>query len=337
MSDDRLALFALESGREYGQSVARALGVRLAAHEEREFEWGQHKARTLEAVRGRDVYVVQSLHGDPEHSVNDKLCRLLFFLASLKEAAADRVTAVVPYLCYSRKDRQTKDRDPVTTRYVAALFEAVGVDCLLTVEVHNVAAFQNAFRCRTEHLETHALFARHISARLGDRDLVVVSPDVGGVKRAARLREALERSLDRPLPEAFLDKRRSEGRVSGAGLVGDVRDRTVLLVDDMICGGTTIVRAAALCHEAGAREVFVAAAHGVFMPEASRALQEAPIERIAVLDHAPPFALDAGFVESRLDVVDGASWVAEAIRRLHTDGSLTELVADGPSPPSGGR
>lgn len=330
MSGDRLSVFALESGRDFGDRVARALGVPLARHEEREFEFGQHKARTLEAVRGRDVYVVESLHGDPKQSVNDKLCRLLFFCASLKEAAAARVTAVSPFLCYSRKDRQTKARDPVTTRYVAALFEAVGVDCFVTVEVHNAAAFQNAFRCRTEHLEAHALFAKHFATQLGDRDLVLVSPDEGGIKRATRYRKALEHRLGRPLSGAFVDKQRSEDRVSGEGLVGDVRDRTVLLVDDMICGGTTIVRAAELCRDAGAREVFVAAAHGVFTPEASRALEEAPIERIAVLDHAPPFALDPALVESRLDILDGASFVAEAIRLLHTDGSLVDLVAGEP-------
>lgn len=330
MSGDRLSVFALESGRDFGDRVARALGVPLARHEEREFEFGQHKARTLEAVRGRDVYVVESLHGDPKQSVNDKLCRLLFFCASLKEAAAARVTAVSPFLCYSRKDRQTKARDPVTTRYVAALFEAVGVDCFVTVEVHNAAAFQNAFRCRTEHLEAHALFAEHFAAHLGDRDLVLVSPDEGGIKRATRYRKALEHRLGRPLSGAFVDKQRSEDRVSGEGLVGDVRDRTVLLVDDMICGGTTIVRAAELCRDAGAREVFVAAAHGVFTPEASRALEEAPIERIAVLDHAPPFALDSALVESRLDILDGASFVAEAIRLLHTDGSLVDLVTGEP-------
>lgn len=104
--------------------MARRLGVSLAEHEERDFEWGQHKTRPLESVRDRDVFVVQSLHGDFERSVNDKLCRLLFFLGALRDAGAGRVTAVVPFLCYSRKDRKTKARDPVTTRYVAALFEA---------------------------------------------------------------------------------------------------------------------------------------------------------------------------------------------------------------------
>ena len=139
---ETLALFSLRFDQTLGERVAGKLGIRLGAHEEREFEWGQHKSRPLESVRGKDVYVVQSLHGDAVHNVNDKLCRLLFFLGALRDADARRVTAVVPFLCYARKDRQTKPRDPVTTRYVAALFEAVGVDRVVTLEVHNLAAFQ---------------------------------------------------------------------------------------------------------------------------------------------------------------------------------------------------
>jgi ribose-phosphate pyrophosphokinase len=160
MDGSPLALFSLRAGQAYAERVAAHLGVPLAPHEEREFEWGQHKARPLESVRGKDVYVVESLHGDVGQSVNDKLCRLLFFLGALRDAAAARVTAVVPFLCYARKERKTKPRDPVTTRYVAALFEAVGVDRVVTLEVHDLAAFQNAFRCRTEHLDARRTFAR---------------------------------------------------------------------------------------------------------------------------------------------------------------------------------
>jgi ribose-phosphate pyrophosphokinase len=325
MRGSEIALFALGSGRTFGDRVAERLGIRRADHEEREFEWGQHKARPLVNVRGRDVYVVQSLHGDFEQSVNDKLCRLLFFLGALRDASAGRLTAVVPFLCYARKERKTKPRDPVTTRYVAALFEAVGVDRVVALEVHDVAAFQNAFRCRTEHLEPQGLFAEHFARLLGDRDLVVASPDVGGIKRADRYRAALARRLGRDLPSAFVEKRRSADVVSGEALVGDVSGRSVLLVDDLISAGTTLARAASACRKAGAREVLAWAAHGTFVPEASRMLAEAPIDRIAVLDHVPPFALDPSVVEARLVQVEASGLVAEAIRRLHEDGSLVEL------------
>ncbi len=334
VGDRRLALFTLNSGRAFGERVANRLGVSLAEHEEREFEWGQHKARSLESVRGRDVYVVQSLHGDAHQSVNDKLCRLLFFVGSLKDAAAGRVTVLAPFLCYSRKERKTKPRDPVTTRYVARLFEAVDVDRFVTLDVHNVAALQNAFRCHTEHLESHTLFAEHFAERLGDRDIAVVSPDVGGVKRAARFRDALERHLKQPPASAFLHKRRSDDVVTMDALVGDVHDRTVILVDDMISGGTTLARAARSCADAGAREIYAAAAHGAFTPEASATLAAAPIERIVILDHIPPSALDRTLFETKLEILDGARLMAECIRRMHADESLVELMASEDEPSS---
>jgi len=121
-------VFALKASRAYGEMVAASMGVPLSTHEERSFEDGEHKARPLTSVRGRDVYVVQSLHGGPDDSPNDKLCRLLFFAGAVHDAGARRVTAVIPYLAYARKDRRTKSRDPVTTRYVAQLIEAVGRD-----------------------------------------------------------------------------------------------------------------------------------------------------------------------------------------------------------------
>src|SRR5690606_21695546 len=173
-----LLLFALNATRALGLRVAERLGVALSPHEEREFEDGEHKARPLVSVRDRDVYVMHSLHGEPGASVNDKLLRLLFFLGAVRDAGAARVTAVLPYLAYGRKDARTKPRDPLTTRYVAALFEAVGVDRVVALEVHNLAAFQNAFRCRTEHLDTAVLFARHFAAALpAATPLAVVSPD----------------------------------------------------------------------------------------------------------------------------------------------------------------
>ncbi|HSJ80246.1 MAG TPA: ribose-phosphate pyrophosphokinase-like domain-containing protein, partial [Thiobacillus sp.] len=153
MIPDALCLFALDASRAYGERVATALGVALSSHEEREFEDGEHKARPLENVRGKDVYVIQSLYGEPGMSANDKLVRLLFFIGALKDASAGRVTAVCPYLAYSRKDRKTKSRDPVSSRYVAQLFEAVGSDRMVTLDVHNPAAYQNAFRIPAEHLE----------------------------------------------------------------------------------------------------------------------------------------------------------------------------------------
>jgi ribose-phosphate pyrophosphokinase len=244
-------LFALGASHAYGARIAARLGVRLADHEEREFEDGHHKVRSLVSVRERDVYVIHSLHGDDLRSVNDKLCRLLFFLGSLRDAAARRVTAVVPFLSHTRKDRKTKPRDPVTTRYVAMMFEAVGVDRVVTLDVHNLAAFQNAFRCRTEHLEARGLFCAYLVSELDQRPVAIVSPDVGGIKRAEALRSTLESRLDRQVAFGVVEKHRRDRALSGEAVVGDVSNRVVILVDDMISSGGTVARAARACLPSG--------------------------------------------------------------------------------------
>ncbi|MGZ8362182.1 MAG: ribose-phosphate diphosphokinase, partial [Allosphingosinicella sp.] len=235
-------LFALEPSRDLAARIAARLGCPLGQHEEREFGGGEHKSRPLEEVAGRDVYVVHSLHGEPGRSANDKLVRLLFFIGALKEAGAERVTAVTPYLAYSRKDRRTKPRDPISTRYVATLFEAVGTDRIVTLEVHNISAFENAFRhCRPEHVPIAGLLADHFARTLSAAELAIVSPDAGGAKRAELLRNTLEARLGRPVGKAMMDKHRSRGVVSGDLFVGDVQGRTAIIVDDLIVSGTTLV------------------------------------------------------------------------------------------------
>jgi ribose-phosphate pyrophosphokinase len=325
MPDD-LMLFTLETSRPLAGKVSAALGVPLAAHEERDFEDGEHKIRPLVNVRGRHVVVFHSLHGEAGESANDKLCRLLFFIGALKDASARRVTAVVPYLAYARKDRRTKPRDPVTTRYVAALFEAVGTDHMITLEVHNLAAFQNAFRCPTDHLDCARLFADHFAPLLAGQKIVVVSPDAGGVKRANRFRETLMRKLGGDVAAAFVEKYRSAGVVSGGTLVGDVEGRTAIIMDDLISSGTTMVRAAVACRERGATGVIAAAAHGLFTANAGRALTDPALDRILVTDSVPPFRLDSAFIAERLTVLPSAPLFAAAIRRLHEGGSIVDLL-----------
>jgi len=326
MTQDKLCLFALDASRPFGERVATALGLTLSSHEEREFEDGEHKARPLENVRGRDVYVIHSLYGEPGMSANDKLVRLLFFIGALKDASAGRVTAVCPYLAYSRKDRKTKSRDPVSSRYVAQLFEAVGTDRMVTLDVHNPAAYQNAFRIPAEHLEARGLFVAWFAARLRDEPIVVVSPDAGGIKRAEAFRDSLSRALGRPVAAAFMEKRRSEGVVSGGAVVGDVGGRTALILDDLISTGTTLARAAAACKTLGASRVIAAASHGVFVGAAGTVLADPALEKVLVTDTIPPFRLPPALLGSRVEVLESAPLFAEAIRRLHSGGSLVELL-----------
>jgi ribose-phosphate pyrophosphokinase len=328
MSDNdaaHLRLFALQATGELGKAVAQALGHTLAAHEERDFEDGEHKVRPLDSVRDADVYVIQSLHGGPSESANDKLCRLLFFIGTLKDAGAARVTAVVPYLCYARKDRRTKPNDPVTTRYMAGLFESVGTDAIVTLEVHNPAAFENAFRCRTVTLTAAPLFVDYVKSLSHDR-LSVVSPDPGGVKRAELFREALETAVGRPVGKAFADKHRSAGIVTGDLFVGDVAGATTLIIDDLISTGNTLLRAARAAHKAGASRVIALVTHGLFMQGAAEVIADPAIERFVVTDAVPPFRLGPGVARDKIEFISAAPLLAETIRRLHAGQSLTELL-----------
>jgi len=319
-------LFALGESRAYGARVSEALGVPLSEHEERPFEDGEHKSRPLASVRGRDAYVISSLYGEPGASANDKLCRLLFFIGALKDASARRVTAITPYLCYARKDRKTKPRDPVITRYVASLFESVGTDRVVTIDVHNLAAFQNAFRCRTDHLESKNLFVDFLAERLGGEAPTVVSPDVGGAKRAEQLRLALAQRLKREAGMAFVEKYRSAGKVTGDAVVGDVAGKVVIIIDDLISTGGTIARAAAACRARGAKQVYAAATHGMFVAPAAKTLEDAGVERLVVTDTIPPFRLPSGFLRDKVSVLDTAPLVARAVRCIHEGGSIVDLL-----------
>jgi len=326
MADDALMLFALEASWPFAEAVGRALGVAPSAHEERDFEDGEHKARPLVNVRGRDVYVVQSLRGDAHRSVDDRLVRLLLFIGALRDASAARVTAVIPYLAYARKDRRSKPRDPVSTRYVAQLFEAVGTDCVLTLDVHNLAAYQNAFRCRAEHLEANPLFVRHYAEKLGRDEVAVVAPDAGGVKRAEDFRRRLAAALGRPVGAAFVEKHRSDDAVSGDGFVGEVSGKVAIIVDDLVSGGTTLARAAAACRARGARRVCAAATHAVFAVTAEATLRASEIDELVVTDTVPPASAGDGGLGGRLVRIGVAPLFAEALRRLHGGGSIVELL-----------
>jgi ribose-phosphate pyrophosphokinase len=327
MQNIPLRLFALAASAELGTGISAALGKPLAAHEEREFEDGEHKARPLDAVNGADVYVIQSLHSGPNQSANDKLCRLLFFIGALKDASAGKVTAVVPYLCYARKDKKTQPRDPVITRYVAQLFEAVGTDRVVAFDVHNVAAFQNAFRCRTDHLEALSLFVDYFKDCLPGGEVAVLSPDVGGMKRAEALRQALVGVMGRNVSVGFMEKQRARGKVSGETLFAEVAGHSVVIIDDLISTGTTVVRAARACRERGAARVYVAATHGVFTAKANETLADPALEQIAITDSVAPGRLIGGSVHDKLVVLDSSRLFAEAIQRIHDGGSIVDLLA----------
>jgi ribose-phosphate pyrophosphokinase len=327
--DNDLCIFALDTSHSLAGRISEHMGLALSEHEERTFSDGEHKCRPMENVRGKDVFVVQSLFQDKRHSVNDKLCRLLFFIGALHDASAASITAVLPYMAYARKDRQTKPRDPVTTRYMANLFAAVGTDRVVALDIHNLSAFQNAFNCHTDHLSAEQLFVDYFAARITPTEQVVVlAPDAGASKRAELFKQRLARRLNTELTSAFISKQRSAGTVAGSSICGTVTDRTVIIYDDMICSGTTISRALAGCTENRAAHVYAAATHGAFTDTANELFVNAALEQVVVTDSVASPALAHTQVGNKLVVLDIAPLFAEAIRRIHNGDSVVELLAD---------
>lgn len=311
---------------EPGKIIAFRLGLDPVPVEVRVFEDGEHKARPLVSVRGRDVYLVQPLHGDVEQTPGERLARVLFLAGTLRDAGASRLTLLLPYLAYARKDRRTKVRDPVTVRYVAQLIEAMGVDRVVVFEAHNPAAVENAFRIPLIHLPGACAYLPAL-AGIGDASgRVVVSPDAGGYKRAEDVRDRLAEATGARPGIAFMEKKRSGGVVSGDTLVGDVAGRAALIVDDLISTGGTLARAAAACRAAGAATVHAVATHGLFTGDAGRVLGEAALDGLFITDSLPGDRLASDVRDRLVTTVETAPLFAEAIRRLHADESLTELA-----------
>jgi ribose-phosphate pyrophosphokinase len=325
-------LFALSESRALAADIATILRLPLAPLEERSFDEGEFKLRPLVSVRDRPVFVVQTLAGTAEVPVAQRLLRLLFLLFGLRDAGASRITALVPYLSFARKDRRTQPRDPVNARYVAELLEAAGLHRLVALDVHNPAALDNAFRIPLDHLSALPTFAAHVAAHLDAATLAVASPDVGGIKRAQLFREQLAARVGRDVDLVFIEKRRALGVVSGGQVVGDVQGRTVIVLDDLCATGGTLIRAATALRVAGATAVHVAVTHAP-LPAGLAALQASDTIAGILLTDSVGTALHAGIASARTVVLPIAPLYAEALGRMLDGRPLTPLLHRWPPAP----
>jgi ribose-phosphate pyrophosphokinase len=321
----KLKIFGLNESADYARLIAAELDTSVAAHVEHRFDDGETYGRSDENVRGCDVYVISSLYSGPTLSAGEKLTDLLFFIGSLTDASAGRITVVMPYLGYARQDRKTESRAPISTKYLAKVIEAVGADRVLTMDVHNLSAFQNAFRIPTDNLEAKKLLVNAVAKENLPDNLVVMSPDSGGMSRARWFRAALEKKLGRidQIPIVYLDKeRKNDGTVHGDRIVGDVKGKNVIVVDDMVASGKTIATSRQAIESHGGQLHSVCATHGLFVGKANEYLEGV---RILVTDSVPSFRLKGKSTDG-LSVISTAKFFAQAIRRTHTDGSISEML-----------
>lgn len=316
-------LMSLDGETTLAQGVAERLGEPLVPLEHLTFQDGEHKWRPLEDPRGCDVFVLAALHGDEDASPQDKLVRLLFMLDTLRDHGAWRVTAVLPYLAYARSDVRTQPFDPLATHAVARWLEAAGVDQVIVLEPHQLTAVQNAFRCPVMSLQAWPVFEAAVGDLASDSQaLAVAAPDHGGVKRALRWRDHLQAQWRRPIGFAMVDKRRSAAGVEGGlGVAGDVQGAHVLLLDDMVASGSTLVQACAALQRAGAATVQAFAAHGLFVGDAPRVLAASPLQDLTVTNSVPAFRLPASAAfRTRLNIVDASPLLSRAIAQVHQVG-----------------
>jgi ribose-phosphate pyrophosphokinase len=330
-----LKLFALDASKDFGEKVAASLGVPLSKHSESTFHDGEVYIVSDENVRETDVYVIHSLYGDDMESVNDKLMKLLIFIGSLHDASAYRVTAVLPYFCYARQDRKTGSRVPVTTKYITHLFECLKTRRILTIDAHNPGAFQNAsWDARFDNLEANGLFAKYVAndlkAQYGSsfsKNLVVMSPDEGGLKRARRCRTLLQHYLGEKVGIACMDKTHEGLEIKGNGIMGKVGNKYVVIIDDMISSGKTILECIETAKQHGAASVVaVFATHGLFVGDANKYLDTDFLHNIVVTDTIPPFRITNPNVFEKITVIHTDDLFAEAIRRTHKGESISALI-----------
>lgn len=311
-----IKIFAGNSNPSAAAQIAKCLGLSLGGSDVKKFSDGEISVSINESVRGSDVFVVQSTC----NPVNDHLMELLIMIDAFRRASAGRITAVMPYFGYARQDRKAKARDPISAKLCANLITAAGADRVLTMDLH-AAQIQGFFDVPLDHLLGVPLLAPYYGAKFqGEsiKNVVVVSPDLGSVTRARKFAER----IDAPL--AIIDKRRPQANVCEVmNIIGDVRDKKVIIVDDMIdTAGTLCKGAQAIMEIGGAKEVYACATHGVLSGEAIDRIGESCIKELVLLDTIPLYE------EKRIPkitMLSTASVFAEAIERIYEDKPVSPL------------
>lgn len=337
---NNMRLFALNASHDFGVEVSKWLDIPLSEHQEEKFSDGEQYLRALRNVRGKDVFVIQSLYSDAQETIVEKFTRLLFFIGSLRDASASSITAVIPYAGFFRQDRKTESRAPITSKYVIMQLESMGTTRMLTMDVHSLTAMQNAYRtCICDNLEAKNLLANAVSEKvleeevvnaLPPRGFVVLSPDEGGIRRARQARDILSRKLNRKVGMAFVDKYHEvgtgDGLISAETIVGDVENKCVITWDDMISSGSTLKNAADLVTKAKGLPWGAAATHPLCVGKVNENLSN--IGYLFTTNTITSGRLNEE-TNKRVKVLSSARLFAQAIRRTYEGDSISDLLDSG--------
>jgi ribose-phosphate pyrophosphokinase len=312
VNDDRFKIFSGTANLPLAESICRHLEVPLGQAKLGRFSDGEIYFQILENVRGADVFVVQPCC----YPVDNHLLELLLMIDAFKRASAWRITAVLPYYCYARQDRKDKPRVPISAKLVADLLETAGASRALTLDLH-APQIQGYFDVPVDHLYGSPVLVEHFR-HLNLPNLTVVSPDAGGVERA----RFFAKKLDAPL--AIVDKRRVDVDVSEVmNLIGDVRGRSTLIVDDIIDTAGTLVKTAEALIRAGSTQVYAACTHAVLSGPAIERIAESQIKEVVATDSVPLAEAAKGM--GKIKVLSVADLLARGIRSIHEETSISEL------------
>jgi len=310
--EDRLRLFAGSANLPLAQEISRYLGIELGPMVRKNFADGEVYVQVQESIRGCDVYLIQPTC----RPVNDHLTELLIMIDACRRASARQITAVMPYYGYARADRKTAGRESITAKLVANLIVQSGADRVIAMDLHS-AQIQGYFDIPCDHVYGSPVLFDYLNEKKLP-DLVVVSPDVGGVARARAFAKKLD---DAPL--AIIDKRRQSHNVAEVmNVIGDVSGKTAVLVDDMIDTAGTIYEAAKLLRKEGARQVYACATHAIFSPPAMDRLSSGVFEEV-IVTNSTPVRQDSYFPQLR--VLSVADLLGETIWRVHEDTSVSSM------------
>ncbi|WP_297791024.1 ribose-phosphate pyrophosphokinase [uncultured Anaerococcus sp.] len=313
-----LKLLSGNSNKALAESVAKYLGVSLGKADIEKFQDGEISIKINESIRGKDVYIMQPT----SNPTNDNLMELLIMIDACRRASAGYINAIIPYYGYARQDRKTRGREPITAKLVANLLTVAGADRVITMDLH-AGQIQGYFDIPVDHFSAIRLLSTHFKDFAYDRpdEYVVVSPDLGGVRRAREFADYLK------LPIAIIEKRRPRPNVSEVmSVIGDYKGKHAIIVDDMIDTAGTITNAGEFLINSGAKDVYLVATHGVFSGNAIERINKSSVKEVVVTD---TIALTEDKKIDKITQMSIAPLLSEAIHRINTYESISGLFVDG--------
>lgn len=308
---NELAVFTGNANHRLAEGICDFLGIPLGDALVGRFSEGEIQVKINENVRGKDVFIIQSTSPPP----NDNLMELLILIDAICRASAKRITAVLPYYGYARQDRKDQPRVPITAKLVANLITVAGADRILTIDLH-AGQIQGFFDIPVDHLLAVGIFVEYFS-NMNIPDLVVVSPDVGGIKMARAYAKRMGAGL------AIVDKRRISPEMSEVmNILGDVRGKNAVIVDDLVATGGSLIEAAVAIKNAGVKDIYAAVTHPVLSGKAIESIDHSPLKGLVVTDTIP---LDDSKKHPKIKSLSVASLLGEAIKRIHNEESVSSL------------